>query len=438
MLSELDLARGYREKKRELVFMKPSTGIEWNQDLQSGAIRQAGVYNCSIVGAQETVSRENREWGLRNYLVEYYKRRGQAPPSNIQRLDIGGSFYSKKNEYYGTHPWVKIPRSLALGSYRWYDGPLFAKTHVVGPKSAEWPTLPASFSLALAGKGATAIAQTIPTNPVANSAQIIGELRESVPKLPGWALIGSKANVAKRFADEYLNLEFGVKPMMSDLRQISDAVKRSTKLLKQLERDSGRLIRRSYDFPIDTSTQRTLISPSTWTAPALNTWLYLHSGYTLYQERTVTQRFWFRGAYTYYYEMGEKLTDSLRRAEQSISRLFGTRVTPELLWELEPWSWAIDWVTNIGDVIHNITAFSHDSLVMPYAYIMGNYIATDKYTLHGVQFVGLPPQTLVQSFTTNVKFRSAATPYGFGLDPAAFSPRQWAILGALGITRATR
>jgi len=37
-----------------------------------------------------------------------------------------------------------------------------------------------------------------------------------------------------------------------------------------------------------------------------------------------------------------------------------------------------------------------------------------------------------------VKKRVKATPYGFGLDTDAFTPRQWAILGSLGISRGSR
>jgi len=39
---------------------------------------------------------------------------------------------------------------------------------------------------------------------------------------------------------------------------------------------------------------------------------------------------------------------------------------------------------------------------------------------------------------TSVKQRSVATPFGFGLDPGAFSPKQWSIIAALGFSKAPR
>jgi hypothetical protein len=123
------------------------------------------------------------------------------------------------------------------------------------------------------------------------------------------------------------------------------------------------------------------------------------------------------------------------RAEQSSAKLFGTRVTPELFWELTPWSWAVDWVTNLGDVIHNVSAFSRDGLVMPYGYMMATITIKDTYTLSGFQFNTGPPQTMFQSFTSTSKQRIRATPFGFGLDLGGFTNRQWAIIGALGLSR---
>ena len=86
----------------------------------------------------------------------------------------------------------------------------------------------------------------------------------------------------------------------------------------------------------------------------------------------------------------------------------------------------------------NLTAFSNDSLVMRWGYIMCKYTCRDTYLLEGVRLKGMPSGPVSQTFVTQVKKRNRATPYGFGLDPATFTTRQWAILGALGISRGTR
>lgn len=43
---------------------------------------------------------------------------------------------------------------------------------------------------------------------------------------------------------------------------------------------------------------------------------------------------------------------------------------------------------------------------------------------------------LGETIEVSRKVRRAASPYGFGLNAEAFSPKQWAILAALGLTRA--
>jgi hypothetical protein len=79
-----------------------------------------------------------------------------------------------------------------------------------------------------------------------------------------------------------------------------------------------------------------------------------------------------------------------------------------------------------------------DSLVMRWGYIMCHYTCRDTYLAEGVSLKGNASGPLTQTFITDVKKRVKATPYGFGLDTGSFSERQWAILGALGISRGSR
>jgi len=288
-------------------------------------------------------------------------------------------------------------------------------------------------------KGSTAIARTIPTNPVASAAQFLGELRERLPALPGRELIRHPGDPS-RLADEYLNLEFGLKPLIGDLQKIGEAVRTSNKVLAQLRRDAGRIIRRRYEFPEET-TQTTTVTNAFPYPPLRTGGTGGYSGTSdglgkLTKTETETYRYWFSGAYTYQYQDSDhRVIGKMMRMEQDANRLFGLRLTPELIWELTPWSWAVDWIGNIGDVIHNVSAFSRDGLVMVYGYMMCEYTHRVDYTMTGMSFYGHSSVPLTQSFETKVKKRVKATPYGFGLDIDGFTPRQWAILGSLGISR---
>jgi len=105
-----------------------------------------------------------------------------------------------------------------------------------------------------------------------------------------------------------------------------------------------------------------------------------------------------------------------------------------------PWSWLLDWVANIGDVLRNFTMFGPDGLVMHYGYMMSTQKRWTEVTIdQAVLANGEPIAPCWQRFGTELKLRRKASPYGFGIDPAiAFSTRQWAILAALGMTRSPR
>ena len=366
-------------------------------------------YTRSIVGEQKT-SDTDHHW------------RGSSSGG-----DVGGAFYSSNQLYTpGNTPDIKLRYGYVGTSYK-YDGPLA----ITG--SSYFPSPAASSVLSLVGKGATAIANTTPTNPAWSAAQFIGELHEGLP-----SMIGSnfrRGNGVAASGDEYLNLQFGVKPLANDVRGFAKTVKDTHKILRQYERDSGRLVRRRFTFPTYHSTERWdrgLATPwPTFPAPA---WT---GGFQFPLVETLTTQVdtWFSGAYVYYLNLGSSAWDQMQRHEQEANRLLGTRITPSTAYELTPWSWAADWVSNLGDVAQNISSFGADGLVLHHGYIMERSTVSRTFEMKGVALQGQPKYDLSQTYTTVVKQRVKATPYGFGLKTDGFNPRQVAILAALGLSR---
>jgi len=156
---------------------------------------------------------------------------------------------------------------------------------------------------------------------------------------------------------------------------------------------------------------------------------------------TYELRYWFSGAFRYHVPIGDSTWERLSRYEQYSNYLFGTRITPEVVWNLAPWSWAVDWFTNAGDVIHNISTLGFDGLVMQYGYAMRQELrkAVIVHTTTGNGFSGLAAG-LRASRTEVIEFkqRVPANPYGFGIDDISLSKTQLAILAALGLTRGKR
>jgi hypothetical protein len=152
----------------------------------------------------------------------------------------------------------------------------------------------------------------------------------------------------------------------------------------------------------------------------------------------VERRVWFDGAFTYYLPKAEgdgplgKWFNSL----QKWKAVYGLTLDPEVVWNLAPWSWAADWFANTGDVISNVTDLMTDGLVMHYGYVMEHVVESDEIVLSGwTPQKGSFPSDLKIVVVRETKTRLRASPYGFGLTFEDFSPRQLAILAALGISR---
>lgn len=152
---------------------------------------------------------------------------------------------------------------------------------------------------------------------------------------------------------------------------------------------------------------------------------------------TSSRKKWFSGAYTYYLQGGSSTLSKMKAHQQKAELLLGLELTPEVLWELAPWSWLTDWVINVGDNFHNVSAFSSDGLVMRYGYIMVETKVVDQRALNGPLAlkgggsVSVPP--LITGIVRKQRFR--ATPYGFGMNPGTFTGHQWSILAALGMAK---
>jgi len=364
-------------------------------------------------------------------------------------MDLGTEFSTRTNRYIenaGVEDSKESPPPLRHDILKGrsgqsefsFNGELFARSANMGPSDANWPVVPDADLAVLWSLGATAIARTLPTNPVSDAAVFAGELRnDGLPRLPLFHSLQDKVKWYKSLGDEYLNVEFGWKPFVADLQKFALAAHTSHKVLTQYERDSGRGVRRKYAFPTLRTVTRTQLSNGV-PSPSLNTSYYNlgQSDQKAFKTRLDITETWFSGCFTYYLNMGDSARDRLARHAQEAKKLFGVRLTPEVLYNLAPWSWAVDWVANIGDVIHNISAFSQDGLVMRYGYIMQRHYVADTYELGLFKTINgtyLKPTT--QTFVTEVKVRKKASPYGFGINPASFTAGQISIIAALGLSR---
>jgi hypothetical protein len=281
-----------------------------------------------------------------------------------------------------------------------------------------------------------------PSNPSVDLGQDIGELRslKNVPSVPLYESFKDRASsfknirsIPKKGSDEYLNWQFGWAPLVSDIRDAVSTSHKTLKLLRQYERNRGKVIRRRFSFP-EVYNLKTTDMGSKTPDPVISSTFYSTYQGKLTKTTETIQRTWFSGAFTYYVSPG--LHESkMAKYEAQMNILYGTRLTPKLLWELAPWTWLSDWFIDIGSLINNLQSLVLDGSVMWYGYVMSNQVITDTYSLGGYVLKGAPSPTLTQSFSSECKQRVRATPFGFGASPNSFNMKQWSILAALGISR---
>jgi hypothetical protein len=295
----------------------------------------------------------------------------------------------------------------------------------------------------LNASGATAIAQCAPTNPYSHIATSLAEShREGLPSLPGIQSWKKRTEIAKAAGSEYLNAVFGWLPLVSEVKNVGHAARHSRDILTTYRHDEGRNTRRTFSFPSTNSSSTTVIGTGYTAGPFYKGggWNFGYAIEPLENQGTLTRttvkssRTWFSGCFTYTMQPFGDSLGGIQSAGSEADKLFGTDLTPDVLWELAPWSWAVDWFSNTGDVIHNFTSLESLGLVMRYGYIMSETTEVTTYSLSrtGLYGLGSVPDSKVETVS---KVRGEANPFGFGISWQGLSPAQLAITAALGITR---
>jgi len=353
--------------------------------------------------------------------------------------DTGHEFSLVKQEAKLSHKNVtlRVPPSASYPEV-FYQGPL-----VIGYTGSEFSSMPAISDVNVGYYGSQAINATIPTKPHASYAQFIGELKDLPTIFLKKSAFSSKTQLFRETGGQYLNVEFGWKPFISDVLKIIRAVKDSKKIIAQYDRDSGRIVRRKYYFePRDPSVKTDVVGTRAnfyFIGDGNPNFTDLYYKGNTDSRHTVTttsfERYWFSGAYTYYLDGADDARSRMSRYEELANQVLGTRITPETLWQLAPWSWLIDWWVDIGTITGNAVAFSSDKLVLRYGYLMRETVVRRLHIQEDVKFYSGLNGNITSLYTRTTKDRVRATPYGFGVDLESLSDSQWRILAALGMTR---
>lgn len=444
----------------------------WSFFIGSGGVRRRATKSV-------TRTHERRNWWNEVYYLDVYGSKSYIidatghPPNilgNLNWLIHGGSLPPLDS---GHELWLEkatvSPKRLAYvsGSFPWgvqgpISGPwasswgaeLFGYTD--DPNSGNVPDSNSYSFLAMKNYGSMGISRSVQTVPYIPALQVIGELREGIPTIPGSQLLerfhrdspvdvnkilkrggATSAEMAaltkvfgKTVAGEFLNFVFGILPTISDIQNIVGVLSNESVARVQASLDSQLRKRFHRERVLVNETVKT--HQERWVYPSLD-------GSTIFTvdqgletlDTTGTRRVWFEGVFDHAVWANE-LTSKLNELQSKLGLTLAMPLV-EGLWELIPYSWLVDWFTNIGKMLSNASTFQREGLSMPYGYVMAETDLLDVDIWSGR--VGGQSFYAPVRRTTLVKQRLKATPFGFGLKVSDLSDIQKAILAALGVSR---
>lgn len=241
----------------------------------------------------------------------------------------------------------------------------------------------------------------------------------------------------KTVADEFLAAEFGWIPFVKDLYRFNDVINQYYDIVLKLQKRNNTWVRRR--VPLEGKTVSTVINSglANKCCPVLmnaNYFVAPPSFNVLELDETSISAV---GKFRFYRpEFDVKSGDKITQWNQAMQFLTisGFRVTPSNVYAAIPWTWLIDWFTNVGDYLDHLNDVWIDSVVNEYCFVMQHRETIREFH----QELPFHSGTVSLNFRRSIDSKQRAqgsSPYGFGLSWDDLDPQQWAILVALGLSR---
>lgn len=308
----------------------------------------------------------------------------------------------------------------------------------------------------MAGWGDKAYSRSKPKLEKAGAGVFLAELRDAPRMIRGtseffhdiWKGLGgnlnSKTMGPKKVSDHFLNHQFGWIPFLSDLRKFYNAFDQADNHIHWLVKQNGQWSNRRVTLKSDITRERLSINAGFEMFPdsgvfssPWSPWYRVAEGpyWEVFEE--VHTSITASGKFRYYRpEFDETLPDH-RSALNSMKRqltLYGARINPSNIYKATPWTWAIDWVSNLGDLVDRANDSLVDSVATQYLFVMHHQKRIRRYVQHLPFSSGHVQLQFVRIVETKQR-QEGTSPYGFSLTLGDLTPRQFAIAGALGISR---
>jgi len=259
------------------------------------------------------------------------------------------------------------------------------------------------------------------------------------------SVLGKKRMYPRNVADQFLNQQFGWAPFVNDITSTLSTWLDTTETIRRITAENGKWVQKK--VKVDKTNESRVISnvvlPYNATSYAVPCFpVAIPSDYFLAPPRwrvvEVEQTsISASGKFRFYRpEFDSSLPgyESALRKVQRLIKIYGLEVNPHHLWQSIPWTWLIDWFSNVGDYVERLSDTIEDDVAAEYFFITShkNLVRTMEIVLPMVNGT----LTLVFKRTFSSKQRvNADSPYGFSLSWDDLSPKRLSILASLGITR---
>jgi hypothetical protein len=276
-------------------------------------------------------------------------------------------------------------------------------------------------------------------------------LRNRDPRAPGLFVpyMGPK-----EASDQFLNEEFGWKPFISDIQKLFDVFLNTTEYIANIVRDNGQWIRKRRVLEeSDVFSSPASVGLGSATIPSsemrdvegfpmcqlMNTpFSGQGRGYCVQSNRDIS-RVWAVGDFKFYRDEFDVPIDQnsidLINSVRRLITIYGLRINPTLLYKVYPWTWAVDWFTGLGKHIERLDDFIQDGIVSRGLCVMKTTTKVMTKTSVLNFYSGQLTLNFQRWYTFKQREYADTGLYGFNVPWNQLTPRQWAILGAIGISR---
>lgn len=392
---------------------------------------------------------------VRNAYIEYR----HMPVSHYNDYDMGTQTFKTGNEWFKVSvitrkysmPRVSVYRpqwGLAYdGHFAWIYEEDRERSFAYLPHGGDAVKTLANLRL----YGAEAWNLLRPDKPIFSLGVEVGELKDILKMKDDLSNLRSKGRRTKdkrswySYAGQwYLGIQFGYLPIYRTIVGFIRSLNEVEKHYKQAIRDAGKPIRRKRELKhhaIDDTVTTSTFLPSGYgyddVNPTFVTQCYASGSRTYTKSVRTESRMWASARFRYILPSSPN-----KRVSEFItkSRILGFRLTPDLLYQLMPWSWFIDYFTDLGEVVKSWSSGFADNLYAEYFFLMRSHKITVKESctfLVRTNYSGTSTTrvTVSKEIIYSSKQRIKASPFGFGITDVDLNLHQQAILGALGLSK---